>query len=1111
MHRVFSCLPVLLLSCATAFAGRPIQLVDSPTLSPNGKQVVFSYRGDLWRASIDGGEASRLTVSESTESTPSYSPDGKTIAFVSDRTGSRQIFVMPSDGGAPTQLTWHTEGYSLEDWYPNGQSLLVSGSRDHYWRNSTRLMTIGAEERSAEKVLFDGYAAQGSVSPDGEKILFVREGEREWRKGYHGSRSAQVWQYDTSNQKFTKLVDLATGNFNPVWYPDGSGFLYCGSQDAENGARNLWRFDLETEESTKLTSFKDDLVMQPTISRDGSMIVFTHVFDLYRMSTEDGARAEKVSLVEDTDDITEDTIRRTLASASDVSFSSDGLEMAFIAGGDLWVMETVLKEPVRVTNTPEFESDPIISSDGESIFVVSWEDGNADIMRVERADDSKYWWQNDEFTMTAITEDASVERSLMLSPDGSQIAYLRERGELWIRDLESGEARQLVESFSEVSYDFSPDGKWITYSQQDDDFNSDIWILPVDQSQPAVNISRHPDNEYSPTWSPDGKLIAFTGRRADDEVDIYYVWLSESDDDTDSRDRKLKESLEKLKKARKSTQKSKEDEGSKDEPKAEKGDDKAETTEKKDEEKDDEEKSDSDVPEVVIDFEDIHRRLKRISIPDSSERGLAWASEGQVLVFSTTIDGESGTWRVTFPDELSPKKITSSRGAIKGWLKSPQRILWLNSDGIPAVLPLSGSGGESYRFSAQQELSRSERYRAGFETAWRVMRDNWYNDDFGNHNWNQVRRKYVDAAAASVDDSAFRSVIELMLGELNGSHLGFYPSRGGGSSSDDDGWRPVTVHLGLRFDPGYLGPGLRVRDVIPEGPATEAESKILPGEIVLSIDGTVVDPDLDLTTVLNGRPDRDIHLRVRGKGKSKEERDVVLRPTSYGRARSALYQKWQDDNRKLVAKKADNIGYIHIQGMNWSSFLDFERELYDVGYGKDGLIIDVRDNGGGSTTDHLLTALTQPTHAITVPRGGGQGYPHDRKVYASWDKPVLVMCNQNSYSNAEIFSHAIKGLGRGKLVGVPTAGGVISTGARRIMDLGTLRLPFRGWFVKWTGEDMEMNGAVPDVIIWPRPTEIPRGRDRQLNKAVQVLAKEIKAWKAEPRPELIKATERNQR
>ncbi len=227
----------------------------------------------------------------------------------------------------------------------------------------------------------------------------------------------------------------------------------------------------------------------------------------------------------------------------------------------------------------------------------------------------------------------------------------------------------------------------------------------------------------------------------------------------------------------------------------------------------------------------------------------------------------------------------------------------------------------------------------------------------------------------------------------------------------------------------------------------------------------------------------------------------MLRPTTFARARALLYDQWLEQNRKMVEDQSKGLlGYLHIRAMDMASFYEFERQLYNVGYGRQGLVIDVRDNGGGSTTDHLLTALTQPRHAITIPRGGDIGYPHDRMVYATWNKPIIVLCNQNSYSNAEIFSHAIKVLGRGKLVGVQTAGGVVSTGATRVTDVGMLRAPFRGWFHIKTGQDMELNGALPDVVIWPLPEELPQGKDRQLEKAVEMLVEEVKQVPALPKP-----------
>jgi tricorn protease len=275
---------------------------------------------------------------------------------------------------------------------------------------------------------------------------------------------------------------------------------------------------------------------------------------------------------------------------------------------------------------------------------------------------------------------------------------------------------------------------------------------------------------------------------------------------------------------------------------------------------------------------------------------------------------------------------------------------------------------------------------------------------------------------------------------------------------------------------------------------------IEPGDVILAIEGTTVTAETDLTTLLNGPLERDIRLRVRKDDETTT--DVVLRPISYSRARGLLYDKWLEDNRAAVDRlSSGTLGYLHVRGMNWPSFQEFVRQIYAAGFGRKGLIIDVRHNGGGFTTDHLLTVLCQPAHAITVPRGGGPGYPQDRRVYATWLRPIVVLCNQNSFSNAEIFSHAIQYLERGPLVGVPTAGGVISTGSRRIMDLGTIRVPFRGWFTLPDGEDMELNGAVPEHILWPQPGEMPAGKDVQLEKAVEVLQAEVEKAKPMPEPE----------
>ena len=1057
-------------------AKEQVRLASSPSLSADGKRLAFSWRDDIWVVGSAGGVAKRLTTHPGRDTSPAFSPDGKSIAFISQRQGARQAYVVRSAGGDPRQLTFHSEGCRLEDWYPDGRSLLVSADRDHYWRHSERFFRIDAEKRSKEQLLFDGYGRSGAISPDGKRLLFTREGTAWWRKGYRGSQASQIWLYESDSRKFTLLVKEPTGARSPLWAADGKGFYYVGGQ---SGAFNLWYRELPGGKERQLTHFDDDSVVTPCIARDGSAIVFRHLFDLYRIRPQEDQAPKRLAISVRADLATEETRRRRLDTATEVAFSADGLETAFVAGGDIWVMDTQLREPHQVTDTPEEERDPVFAPDGKSILFVSDSGGQSDLWKAERADAESYWWQNDEFVLTRLTKDPQVEHNLQYSPTGNEVAFVRGRGDLWLIGSDGKNARQVFASCNRPDYDWSPDGKWLVYALPDDQFNRDVWIRPIDGSSEPFNLSRHPDNDYDPVWSPDGKTIAFTGRRAGTEVDIYFVYLTKEEDETTSRDRKLREAIEKIEKVRgkedakpaaskpeaaKAGEKKEPQEPQKDARKVGGKEEPAAKSEKEEGPEAKEKSKEKKPPQVRIDFDGIHQRIRRVSIPDTSENRLFWSHDSKKLAFTAKIDGKTGTYTISPPNELGPKLLSTKTGRHARWIARGNQILWLVDD-VPGSLTSDGKTA-SYGFTALQEVDLPARFHAAFDLCWRHMRDSYYDGALNNRNWDQIRRKYAPVASGVTDGNALGEVVNLMLGELNGSHLGFSPRQESENDSDAE-WSKTTAHFGLRFVPDYQGPGLKVRDVIARSPAGQAKSRILAGEIVMAVNDRPVDPGIDLTTVVNGSLDRDVRLRVRNAGG--DDREVTLRPISYGAARSLLYEAFIEGNRAAVEKASDGkLGYLHIRAMNMTSFYRFEHDLYDAAAGKEGLVIDVRENGGGSTTDHLLTALTQPMHAFTVPRDGTRGYPQDRRVYATWNKPIVVLCNQNSFSNAEIFSHAVKTLQRGKLVGVPTSGSVISTGATSIMDVGTLRMPYRGWFLLKTGEDMELNGAQPDVVLWPK-------------------------------------------
>lgn len=1089
-------------------AAEPVRLVTDFAVSPDGRTLVLEWAGDVWTAPLAGGSIRPVTRDPALDRQPCFSPDGTEIAFVSNREGYDQVYTVPVTGGSPVPRTRHSEGYQLLEYSPVGDAFITMAQRDHFWRAALRPYRVQREGKNADELLFDAEAREVRLSPEGTRLLVAREGTSWFRKGYRGSQAGQIWLYDLDAQSFSELLHDELGFRYPRWKPDGNGFYYVGQQ---SGSFNLWEYELATGSRRQLTFFEDDTVFWPEVSRNGEVIVFRHLFDLYRFRPGRDEAPQRIELEHSGEPVAPAERRQQLTSATAVAASADGLEIAFIAGGDLWVMDTELREPRQITRTPEAETSPLFSADQTELYVVSDAGGQSDIWRVRRARPDRYWWQNDEFELTQLTTDPEVESDLSLSPDGRQLAYVRGRGDLMISSLDGATSRCLFESWNEPSYDWSPDGKWLAYAVDDNDFNRDVWVVPVDASRPAFNVSTHPDNDFSPSWSPDGRLLAFTGRRQEDEVDIYYVWLRAADHELDSRDRKLEKALEKMSQKRKAklepsdppnpaeptidpTEPTRLDRAGAPEPpllEAGPGAGGNRAKSKK-----------AAPPQVEIDFDGLRERVRRISIPNSRESNLVWIGDSK-LAFSASLGSDAGTYTVEFPDELAPKKLSTTAVSRARWLPEAKQLLTLNR-GVPGVVNDKGTL-TSYSFDVRQRVQPAARYRAGFELAWRTLRDTYYDEALGNRDWNQVLRKYVDVAAASVDDDAFEHVVQLLLGELNGSHLGFSASWTGYRSEQP--WNDQVAHLGLRYEPQHRGPGWRVKDVIRGGPTDEVGSRVAPGETLLEIDRRPVDPSVREGDVLSGAIDRDVELRVRGVEGT--ERTVRVRPITYGAARGLLYDEWIERNRRRVADgSGDSLGYLHIRGMNWPSFLRFEEELYRVGAGKSGLIIDVRANGGGSTTDHLLTALTQPDHAITVPRGGGPGYPQDRRVYATWSKPIVVLCDQNSFSNAEIFAHAVRTLRRGRVVGVPTAGGVISTGGQSVLDLGTIRTPFRGWYVLSDGRDMEMNGAQPDVVVWNEPGTLPTFRDAQLDRATTVLLEDVGRWQQRPRAHLQKAPRR---
>jgi C-terminal processing protease CtpA/Prc len=334
-------------------------------------------------------------------------------------------------------------------------------------------------------------------------------------------------------------------------------------------------------------------------------------------------------------------------------------------------------------------------------------------------------------------------------------------------------------------------------------------------------------------------------------------------------------------------------------------------------------------------------------------------------------------------------------------------------------------------------------------------------------------------------------MFNIMLGQLNASHMGMY----GSDLAETENER--TGLLGVEVKPHKKG--VEITHVVPDSPADKEFSKLHEGEVITLVNGNEI-ANSNLYASLINKGDEEVYMEVMDP--EGNTREVIIRPTNS--LSQEKYQEWVEERKALTDKySGGKLGYIHIRGMNWPSFERFERELMASGYGKKGIVIDVRFNGGGWTTDYLMSVLNVQQHAYTIPRGAtdnlDQNHQNFREYYpfserlplSAWTKPSIALCNQNSYSNAEIFSHAYKTLDHGTLVGVPTFGAVISTGGRGLIDDSYIRMPYRAWYVKKTGENMENGPAVPDILIHNRPDSKADGRDEQLKRAVDELLNQI--------------------
>ncbi|MDG2170584.1 MAG: S41 family peptidase [Opitutales bacterium] len=1073
--------------------------VLQPAISPDGKQVAFCYQGDIWTVSSKGGRPYRITVHEGYDSNPRWSLDGERLAFQSDRYGNNDIFSMPSQGGVPTRHTHHSATDNLASYNEDG-SILFLTRRVYAQVEREYEIYRAAPEGGTPARYMDALGFDPVVSPDGSKIAFVRGTCRIEREAYQGPANRDVWIYDVESEKYTQLTDFEGNDFSPKWLND-STLLFISSRE---GKYNVFQTSLKG--SVKQITFEEAFGVNTfDLSPKTKQIVYQYGADVSIRKV--GSRSSSLLEIELSADVRFDPVvsETKKDDVDEYAVSPDGKLTAYAIRGDLFVTRNDKEDDrsVRLTNSPSRERDVIWLND-QAILFASDADGQNDFYLIESADEEeKNLFRTLKTQTRKLTDTPEEEFSPILAPNGKQLVYLQGNSTLIAAEVDEegvfSIAVTLLDGWAEpADISWSPDSRWIAYSKDDLNYNSEIFIHPVDNSSEPVNVSMHPGFDSSPAWSRDGSKLGFLSERNNGDADVWFAWLKKSDweksDEQWERERQQKDDKEKEKKE---SEKKKGDDPK--EASEETEDDEGEEEElEKDEEEAKEKDEDEEVPAIEIDFDRIYLRLVQVTSKSGNEGEFVFDKEGEMIYYTIGSPGRQdyetvrNLYKVRWDGEKE-KTVIGDKSGPRGLHLSEKgdHVYALTKGGVIRRIVTKDDKVEKLAVSSRIQIDSTGEKEQIYFDAWRALDRGFYDPNFHGYDFAALRDKYLPLAKAASTTEDFQYTFNLMLGQLNASHMGM---RGVDNPKETQSQKSGLVGMeGVNTENGFS-----VSSIVPSSPLTKASTPIEVGDIIVSVDREPVANDVNVFSLFADKANNEVLLEIEREGETLES---IVWPV--GSLSSENYDAWVEARRELVDDySGGRLGYLHIRAMGWDSFERFQTELIAAGYGKEGIVIDVRYNGGGWTTDYLMAVLNVDQHAYTIPRGAASdlaeehlnfknNYPSTRLPLPSSSKPSVALCNENSYSNAEIFSHAYKALGLGTLVGQPTFGAVISTGGYGLVDGSYVRMPLRGWFVKETELNMEHNPAVPDILVENPPAYKSKNIDPQVKRAVDELLTQL--------------------
>ncbi|MEO1050951.1 MAG: S41 family peptidase [Bacteroidota bacterium] len=1061
--RKLNILLALILSSTALFAQNEPLWLRYPAISPDGQDIVFSYKGDLYKVSTSGGTAIPITLHEGHDYMPVWSHDGKHIAFASDRYGNFDVFVMPSSGGEAQRLTYHSTADYPSDFKQDDSQVIFTSLRTDIAKNAQfpygalpELYQVNVKG-GTPSMITTMTAEYAKVSADGSRIIYHdRKGyEDPWRKHHTSSITRDVWSLDVKANKYTKLTGWEGEDRNPVFAVNDVYYL-----SEMGGSFNVYKVnDSNPDQPQRISNFEKHPVRFLSASKSGKLC-YGYDGSIYTQTPGNDPVKVNISVYADGRSKSSEIVPIN-KDVAEMALSPNGKEVAFIVRGEVFVSSVENGLTKRITNTPEQERSVSFSPDGRSLLYAGERNNNWNVyMTSLTREEEPYFYSSTVLKETPVVETTAEEFQPAFSPDGKEVAYLEERTTLKVVNLDSKSRRTILDGKYNYSYadgdqyyQWSPDGKWFLVQYIEHNWIPEAGLIKADGKGEVVNLTESGYGDSRPKWMMGGDMMIWFSDRDGQknhgswggEQDVYAMFFTQ-------------EAYDKYKLS------------------------KADYDLWKEQQKEDKEKaSDDDSKTLKIEMDGLKDRKTRLTIHSTALSDAVVSKDGEKLYYLSNIDRGFDIWMTDLRTRST--KVLTKLGANANSLVMDKKgkHLFVQAGGKIHKVDVNSGKKSTIGINGEMNLASAKERAYIFDHAWRQVSKKFYKTDLHGVDWTFYKKEYEKFLPHINNNHDFAEMLSEMLGELNASHTGcrYRPNQRNGDQ---------TASLGLFYDQNFTGNGLKVTEVLTKGPLDKADSKVDEGTIIEKIDDVSITPDVNVFSLLNRKTNKNTLLSLYDP-KSKKRWEEVVKPISMGQEGQLRYRRWVENSRKTVeALSEGRIGYVHVRGMNDGSYRTVVEEILGKNKDKEAIIVDTRFNGGGWLHEDLATFLDGTAYLEFAPRDQRLG----SEPILKWSRPSAVLMSEGNYSDAHMFPYAYRAKQIGKLVGMPVPGtGTAVWWEQQIDPTLVFGIPQVGMLTP-DGEYLENNQLHPDVLVQNDPEMLIKGIDQQLAKAVEVLLDETK-------------------